>query len=108
MTRWAKELERWRTASGKQNAEEVGALLYRVFGSRVEERKGTSHRYKVNVPELRTYKGFEAGFFNVAVSGDQAVKPVYLQNAYRAAKLLEQLAAEEEIEKQGNDDADPG
>lgn len=57
-------------------------------------KRGTSHRLKVLVPELRTDPryaddpDFRFGFFNIVVSGGTEVKAPYLRIAYKAASGL--------------------
>lgn len=89
MAQWQKKFEQWETAKTPVDATEVEALLKRVFTDRVRTIDGTSHQYKVDVPELRENPKYQFGFMIIPLFGGQKVKAVYLQKAYEAAILLE-------------------
>ena len=79
---------------------EVEKLLPRVFGARVRENSGTSHRWQIDVSELVGKPGFTLPNMPICVRGGQKVLPVYLQNAYKAAELLGLYPPETEDEEE--------
>ena len=52
MAKWRKRWEAWSAAKQPIPTDEVEAMLTRIFGDRVKEHEGTSHRWTVDVPEL--------------------------------------------------------
>lgn len=89
MAAWKKKFERWKDASSPVDVKEVETLLPRVFGARLREAKGTSHRWHIDVAELVGEPGFVLPNLPIPVRGGRKVLPIYLQNAYRAAELLD-------------------
>lgn len=89
MAAWKKKFERWKNASSPVDVEEVENLLPRIFGDRVRETSGTSHRWQIDVSEIVGKEGFVLPVLPIPVRGGQKVLPVYLQRAYEAAELLE-------------------
>lgn len=88
MAQWRKKFERWENASAPIDVDEVKALLPRIFGDRLREAQGTSHRFQIDVHELQGEPDFTLGVLPIPVRGGKKVIPVYLRNAYRAATLL--------------------
>ena len=108
---WKKKFERWKNASAPVDVKEVEKLLPRVFGSRLREAKGTSHRWHIDVSELAGRPGFVLPNLPVPVRGGQKVLAPYLQRVYEAAELLglyppdsEGEDSEEENDTNENDD----
>ncbi len=88
MAAWKKKFERWKNASAPVDVAEVESLLPRVFGSRLREQTGGSHRWHIDVTELQGEPGFVLPTLGVPVRGGQKVIPVYLRNVYDAAERL--------------------
>ena len=105
MAAWKKKFERWQNASAPVDVEEVASLLPRIFGSRLREAKGTSHRWHIDVEELVGEPGFVLPNLPIPVRGGQKVLAVYLQRAYEAANLLGLYPPEIEEENE-NDEQD--
>lgn len=95
MAAWKKKFERWKNASSPVDVDEVEALLQRVFGSRLREAKGTSHRWHIDVTELVGEPGFVLPSLTICVRGSKVIA-IYLQNAYKAAESLELYPPKEE------------
>lgn len=87
MAAWKKKFERWKNAKAPVDVAEVEALLSRVFGSRLREQTGTSHRWHIDVTELQNEPGFALPNLPVCVRGNKVI-PIYLQRAYEAAERL--------------------
>jgi RNA binding exosome subunit len=101
---WEEDFEKWKDGKSPVSAEEVKRILDHVFGGRVE--KGTKHRWKVDVRELRGLPGFQLPFITVPLKGGQKVKGPYLQTLYKAAthELLELYQTlEDRLENEQND-----
>lgn len=82
-------LERWSKSNSNQRLSEVKGVVERLFADRVSEREGTSHLLRIDVPELKgELKACQFGFLNIVVEGGNSVKPIYIRNVYKAAKLL--------------------
>jgi len=96
MSKWKKRFSAWQTAKQPISVDEVEALLFKVFGNRVREHHGTSHRWTVDVPELvNANDDFCFGRIGFPVSGGKVVKAKYCQIGYQAAQLLGLLENEE-------------
>lgn len=106
MAAWKKRFERWQNASSPVDVAEVEALIPRVFGSRVRESKGTSHRWHIDVSELAGQPGFVLPDLPIPVRGGQKVLPVYLQRMYEAATLLRLYPPEQEVEEENQNQND--
>ncbi len=89
MAKWRKRFNAWAAAKQPIATEEVEAVLTKVFGARVREHKGGSHRWTVDVPELvDAHADFSFGQIGFPVHKGQTVKAKYCQIAYEAALLL--------------------
>lgn len=105
MAKWRKRFEAWRSARAPVPVDEGGALLERVFGDRVTVHKGGSHRWTVDVSDIRDrHVDFQFGLIGLPVRGGKCVLPAYCKVAYRAAVELG-LLAEEGDDAQEDDDA---
>lgn len=103
MAKWRKRFEAWETAKQPISTDEVESVLLKVFGGRLREHKGGSHRWTVDVPELvNVHDDFQFGQIGFPVSKGTSVKAKYCQIAYEAARLLG-LPMKEEDES-GEDD----
>ena len=100
MAAWKKKFERWKDARSPVDVEEVEKLLPRIFGSRLREAAGTSHRWHVDVSELVGQPGWVLPILPIPVRGGQKVIPIYLQRAYEAAELLGLYPSENEAENE--------
>lgn len=99
MAAWKKKFERWKNAKAPLDVEEVENLLPRIFGERLRESKGTSHRWQIDVAELVGEPGWALPNLPIPVRNGQRVLAPYLQRAYEAAELLG-LYPPEENEKE--------
>ena len=89
MAKWKKRFELWATARQPVSVKEVESIIHKVFGDRVGERTGTSHRWAVDVPELvNGDDDYRFGFFGIPVKSGKVVLPIYCQIAYEAARQL--------------------
>lgn len=48
-----KSFEKWERAKAPVSADKVKAIIDEVFAGRIKVGEGTSHRYKIQVPELK-------------------------------------------------------
>lgn len=104
MAQWQRKFEKWQYAKTPINANEVEAILKRVFGDRLRIVSGTSHRYQISVPELKGNLKYQFGHITIPLAGGQAIKAPYLQKAYEAAVLLGlYVATQEQKENNEND-----
>ena len=104
MAKWRKRFAAWQAAKQPVSVDEVESILHRVFGDRVCEHEGTSHRWTVKVPELADQdEDFKFGEIGIPVKSGQYVKGIYLQIAYQAATMLG-LPSEEETDEAEEDD----
>jgi hypothetical protein len=102
MAKWRKRFEAWATAKQPVSVEEVEATIFRVFGDRVRRHDGGSHRWRIDVDELKDVDNdFLLGSIGIPVRG-KVVLPCYLKIAYRAAQLLD-LPQENEDEQDDED-----
>lgn len=101
---WKKKFERWKNARSPVDVAEVEKLLPRVFGSRLREAPGTSHRWHIDVAELVGRPGWVLPNLPIPVRGGQKVIAVYLQRAYQAAELLGLYPPENAVEHENEED----
>jgi hypothetical protein len=86
MSRIEKVLGKWENTGQPVPKEQVIAVLEKYFPDKYEF-KGGSH-IVVKDPRLRGFPGFAEGWFTIAVTGGQKVKPIYLR---RLVKIIEFL-----------------
>lgn len=89
MAGWQKDFEKWQYAKAPVDADEVSAIIERVFTGRIKIGTGSSHLYKIQVPELIDHPDYKFGLISVPLKGGQKVKAPYLHLLYNAAILLE-------------------
>jgi hypothetical protein len=100
-----KNFEKWERARAPVSADKVKSIIEEVFAGRIKVGEGTSHRYKIQVPELKDLPNYPFGLITVPIKSGQEVKAFYLQTLYEAAVLLGLYpppAAEED--REGNED----
>ncbi len=103
MAKWRKRFAAWATAKQPVSVEEVESLIYRVFDDRVRRHDGGSHRWRVDVDEIKEIDDdFSLGTIGFPIKGGKAVKTAYLRIAYRAAVLLD-LFQDDEDEQDDED-----
>jgi len=83
-----KTFEKWEHAKSPVSADKVKTVIDDVFAGRIKVSEGTSHRYKIQVPELKDLPGYQFGLITVPLKSGQQVKAFYLQTLYEAAILL--------------------
>jgi len=83
-----KNFEKWERAKAPISADKVKSIIDEMFAGRIKVGEGTSHRYKIQVPELKDLPDYQFGLITVPLKGGQEVKAYYLQTLYRAAVLL--------------------
>jgi hypothetical protein len=89
MGKWHRRFKAWATAKQPVSVDEVESIIHRVFGDRVDEHGGTSHRWTIRVPEIKDeHADFHYGMIGVPEKG-KSVKAPYLRIAYRAAVCLD-------------------
>lgn len=97
MAKWRKRFEAWATARQPIPVAEVEAVLLKVFGDRVREATGSSHRWMIEVNELQGMAGpFVTGLIAIPVSGGQVVKAPYCRMCYEAATILDLVNDEDD------------
>lgn len=102
-----KNFEKWERAKSPVSADRVKSIVDEVFAGRIKLGEGTSHRYKIQVPELKELPDYQFGLIVVPLKGGQEVKANYLQTLYQAAILLgiyPPKAIDEGIEEDGEED----
>lgn len=105
MAKWRKRFEAWAAASAPVGVDEVESILNRVFGDRLTEHAGGSHRWTVDVSEIAgLHRDFQFGRIGLPVKGGKQVKAAYLRIAYRAAAALELLENDEEDRNEEDED----
>lgn len=104
MAQWQRKFEKWQYAKTPVNADEAESILSRVFGERLRVVSGTSHRYQISVPELKSNLKYQFGHITIPLTGGQAIKAPYLQKAYEAALLLGLYGGGQERKADDEDD----
>lgn len=88
MAKQNKTFEKWEHGKSPVSADKVKTVIEDVFAGRIKVSQGTSHRYKIQVPELKDLHGYQFGLITVPLKSGQQVKAFYLQTLYEAAVLL--------------------
>lgn len=105
MAKWRKRFAAWADARAPIPVDEAGALLTRIFGERLAEHTGTSHKWTIETPELiGVSKDFQHGRFGVPVKRGTHVLAPYVRVAFQAAALLD-LFDPDRNHEQDDDDA---
>jgi len=91
-----KNFEKWERAKSPVSADKVKAIIDRVSAGRIKVGEGTSHRYKIQVPELKDLPAYQFGLITIPLKGGQEVKAAYLQTLYEAATLIGLYSPESE------------
>src|SRR5438046_108781 len=102
LSKWRKKFAAWQAAKQPVSVDEVETILKKVFGDRLREHEGSSHRWTVDVPELtNAHRDYQFGEIGFPVKNGQKVKGMYLQIAFDAA---ERLGLPEERNAEGEDE----
>lgn len=99
-----KSFEKWKDAKAPVSADKVRTVLDQVFAGRVKIGEGTSHVYKIQVPELKHLPKYQYGLVTLPLTGGQQIKASYLQKLYEAAILLELYPPKQETDEEGASD----
>lgn len=99
-----KNFEKWERAKAPVSADKVKSIIDDIFAGRIKIGEGTSHRYKIQVPELKDLPKYQFGLIVVPLKGGQEVKAAYLQTLYEAAILLGIYPPQEAAEDGQEDD----
>lgn len=102
MPGWVKDFQRWKGQKTALRVGEFESAMKRVFGSRVREVSGTSHRWIIDVSELRGDPEFSRGIITIPVAGGQVVKAGYVKICFRAAELLELFPPKEDTDDEND------
>jgi hypothetical protein len=103
MAKWRKRFRAWVAAKQPVSVEEVESLVFRIFGERVRVQEGGSHRWNIEVPELKGTDTYQWGNIEVPVKNGRTVIARYLKLMYRASVELG-LFEEDEDGQDDNDD----
>lgn len=106
MGKRSKSFEKWKDAKAPVSADKVETLLNEIFAGRIKTSEGTSHVYKIQVPELKHLPKYQFGLITLPLKGGQQVKAFYLQTLYEAATLLELYPPKEDADEDGAPDED--
>jgi hypothetical protein len=83
-----KKFEKLERARAPVSADKVKSIIEDLFAGRIKVGEGTSHRYKIQVPELKDLPNYQFGLITIPIKSGQEVKAFYLQTLYEAAVLL--------------------
>ncbi len=98
MGRRNKSFEKWKDAKSPISADTVETVVNEIFAGRVKPGEGSSHLYKIQVPELKHLPKYQFGLVTLPLKGGQQVKAFYLKQLYEAALLLELYPPKEDTE----------
>lgn len=99
-----KSFEKWKDAKAAVNSDKVETVINEIFAGRIKLGEGSSHLYKIQVPELKHLPKYQFGLVTLPLKGSQQVKAPYLQILYEAAILLELYPPKEDREGNGETD----
>ena len=99
-----KSFEKWKDAKAPVSADKVETLIHEIFAERVKQGEGSSHLYKIKVPELKHLPKYQFGLVTLPLKGGQQVKAFYLQQLYEAAILLELYPPKQDTDEDGASD----